>query len=104
MNWSMATCRTHGDCAVMAPSCRLSWKGDAMLTTIAGVPTHALFVGLGVLAAVLVFVAEARRRGHTDDRLLLVVTGALVGGALFMRLGTWLQHVDLRDNATLAEQ
>jgi phosphatidylglycerol:prolipoprotein diacylglycerol transferase len=69
-----------------------------------GVDTHGLFVGLGVLAAVLVFVTEARRRGHTDDRLLVVVTGALVGGALFMRLGTWLQHVDLRDNATLAEQ
>jgi phosphatidylglycerol:prolipoprotein diacylglycerol transferase len=75
-----------------------------MLPTIAGVPTHGLFVGLGVLAAVWVFVHEARRRGHTDDRLLIVVTGALVGGALFMRLGTWLQHVDLRDNASLAEQ
>ena len=57
-----------------------------------------------MLAAVLVFVLEARRRGHTDDRLLVVVTGALVGGALFMRLGTWLQHVDLRENASLAEQ
>ncbi len=75
-----------------------------MLPTIAGIPTHGLFVGMGVLAAVLVFVHEARRRGHTDDRLLIVVTGALVGGALFMRLGTWLQHVDLRENATLAEQ
>ena len=67
-----------------------------MLTTILGVPAHGLFVGLGVLAAVVVFVSEARRRGHTDDRLLIVVTGALVGGALLMRLGTWLQHVDLR--------
>ena len=69
-----------------------------------GVDTHAFFVGLGVVAAVVVFVAEARRRGHTDDRLLIVVTGALVGGALFMRLGTWLQHVDLRQNASFAEQ
>ncbi len=75
-----------------------------MVPTIWVIPTHALFVGLGVVAATLVFVVEARRRGHTDDRLLIVVTGALVGGALFMRLGTWLQHVDLRDNATLAEQ
>jgi phosphatidylglycerol:prolipoprotein diacylglycerol transferase len=75
-----------------------------MVPTIWVIPTHALFVGLGVLAATLVFVVEARRRGHTDDRLLVVVTGALVGGALFMRLGTWLQHVDLRENATLAEQ
>ena len=75
-----------------------------MLTTILGVPVHGLFVGLGVLAAVVVFVSEARRRGHTDDRLLVVVTGALVGGALLMRLGTWLQHVDLRANASFAEQ
>lgn len=75
-----------------------------MVPTIAGIPTHGLFVGIGVAAAVLVFVHEARRRGHTDDRLLIVVTGALVGGALFMRLGTWLQHADLRENATLVEQ
>lgn len=75
-----------------------------MLPTVLGVDTHGVFVGLGVVAAIVVFVSEARRRGHTDDRLLIVVTGALVGGALFMRLGTWLQHVDLRENATLAEQ
>ncbi len=67
-------------------------------------PTHALFVGLGVLAAVAVFVVEARRRGQTDQRVLYVVLGALVGGAVFMRLGTWMQHVDLRQNASLTEQ
>jgi phosphatidylglycerol:prolipoprotein diacylglycerol transferase len=72
--------------------------------TLGPVPTHALFVGLGVLAATWVFVHEARRRGQTDERLLVVVTGALVGGAVFMRLGTWVQHVHLRDNASLAEQ
>ena len=66
--------------------------------------THATFVGLGVVAATLVFVGEARRRGHTDDRLMIVVTGALVGGAVLMRLGTWLQHLSLRENASLAEQ
>ena len=49
-------------------------------------------------------VHEARRRGETDERPLIVVTGGLVGGAIFMRLGTWLQHVDLRQNASLAEQ
>jgi phosphatidylglycerol---prolipoprotein diacylglyceryl transferase len=75
-----------------------------MLPTIGPVPTHELFVGLGVAVALLVLVVEARRRGHTDERLLAVVTGALVGGALLMRLGTWLQHVDLRANATLVEQ
>jgi phosphatidylglycerol:prolipoprotein diacylglycerol transferase len=68
------------------------------------IDTHGVFVMLGVLAAGLVFVAEARRRGQTDERILYVVMGALVGGAVFMRLGTWLQHVDLRENAGLAEQ
>lgn len=68
------------------------------------VPTHGFFVGLGVLVAALVFVAEARRRGQTDERILYVVLGALIGGAIFMRLGTWLQHVDLRQNASLVEQ
>jgi phosphatidylglycerol---prolipoprotein diacylglyceryl transferase len=72
--------------------------------TLGPVPAHGLFVGLGVLAAAVVFVAEARRRGQTDDRIVYVVLGALVGGAVFMRLGTWLQHVDLRENASLTEQ
>ena len=66
--------------------------------------THGFFVMLGVLAAGLVFVVEARRRGQTDERILYVVMGAVVGGAVLMRLGTWLQHVDLRQNASLAEQ
>ena len=77
---------------------------SAMLTRFGPVPVHDLFVGLGVIAAVLVFVVEARRRGQTDERLAYVVAGALVGGALLMRLGTWAQHLDLRDNASLAEQ
>lgn len=75
------------------------------LGLIAGVPvsTHAVFVGLGVAAAVLVFVVEARRRRQTDERILYVVVGALLGGAVFMRLGTWMQHLDPRDNASLLE-
>lgn len=74
-----------------------------MQPTLGPIPTHELFVGLGVAVAAVVFVVEARRRGQTDERLLYVVTGALVGGALLMRLGTWAQHVDLRENASLAE-
>ena len=31
-----------------------------------GLPTHAVFVALGVLAAAAVFTIEARRRGQTD--------------------------------------
>lgn len=68
------------------------------------IPTHSLFVALGVLAATIVFVVEARRRGQTDERIWYVVLGALVGGAIFMRLGPWLQHIDLRANASLPEQ
>lgn len=67
------------------------------------IPTHDLFVALGVLAALAVLGVQARRAGVTDERLLYVVTGALVGGALFMRLGTWVQDPDLGDNASLAE-
>jgi phosphatidylglycerol:prolipoprotein diacylglycerol transferase len=66
---------------------------------------HELFVALGVATATLVFWLEARRRGRDrDDRVWVVVAGALVGGAVMMRLGTWLQHVDLRENASLSEQ
>ena len=72
--------------------------------TLGAIPTHELCVGLGVLAAVAVFVVEARRRGQTDERVVYVVLGALVGGAIFMRLGTWMQHLDLRENASLGEQ
>jgi prolipoprotein diacylglyceryltransferase len=57
-----------------------------------------------VLVAALVFVAEVRRRRITDDRIWIVVAGALVGGAVLERLGTWLQHFDMRQNANLAEQ
>jgi prolipoprotein diacylglyceryltransferase len=75
-----------------------------MYPSIGPVPTHQLFVGLGVMAAILVFVVEARRRGQTDEKVVYVVLGALVGGAVFMRLGTWMQHLDLRENTSLTEQ
>jgi prolipoprotein diacylglyceryltransferase len=71
---------------------------------VLAVPTHDTFVALGVLAAIAVFVVETRRRGIADYRLLYIVTGALVGGAIFMRLGPILQHVDLRANPSVAEQ
>lgn len=75
-----------------------------MYPTLGVVATHQLFVMLGVVVAGIVFTIEARRRGQTDERLAFVILGALVGGAVFMRLGTWFQHVDLRTNASLIEQ
>ena len=71
---------------------------------VLAVPTHDTFVGLGVVVAVAVFIVETRRRGVADYRLLYVVTGALVGGAIFMRLGPLLQHLDLGANPSLAQQ
>lgn len=77
-----------------------------MYPTLGGLPfgLHEIFVGLGVLVAVGVLWLQARHHGVRDDRFLYVVTGAVVGGAVFMRLGTWMQHLDLRENATLVEQ
>ena len=64
-------------------------------------PTHDSFVVLGGLVAIVVFIIEARRRRANDHRLLYVVTGALVGGAIFMRLGPILHHIYLRANPSL---
>ena len=75
-----------------------------MYPTLAEVPTHGLFVALGIAVAALVFTVEARRRGATDERMLYIVMGALLGGAIFMRLGTWAQHLDPSANASLVEQ
>jgi phosphatidylglycerol---prolipoprotein diacylglyceryl transferase len=90
-----------------------SYAADVLhpvLGHVGGVPilTHDVMVGLAVVVAVLAFTAELRRRRRagrpTDDRIWVVVAGALVGGALLGRLGTWAQHLDPRDNATLVEQ
>lgn len=67
------------------------------------VPSHAFFVGLGVLVgAVLVFV-EARRRGQVGLETLIVVTGALVCGAIGMRLSGWARHLDFDANPTIIQ-
>ncbi|WP_137845039.1 prolipoprotein diacylglyceryl transferase family protein [Microbacterium sp. 2FI] len=68
------------------------------------VDTHSVFVALGLGAAGLVFLAESRRRQQTDPRLPYLVLGALVGAALFARLGTWAQHLDPSKNLSLFEQ
>ncbi|MEW9531891.1 prolipoprotein diacylglyceryl transferase [Microbispora sp. NPDC049125] len=67
------------------------------------VPTHSLFVGLGVILASVVFVLEARRRGALREESLVAVTGALVGGAIGMRLSGWAEHLDLTLNPSLLD-
>ncbi|MDA0631868.1 prolipoprotein diacylglyceryl transferase [Nonomuraea sp. MCN248] len=59
-------------------------------------PLHEIFVGLGVAVASVVFFLEARRRGALHEQSLIAVTGALVGGAIGMRLAGWLETFDLR--------
>ncbi len=66
-------------------------------------PVHGVFVGLGVLAATVVFIAEARRRGAMTDQSLVAATGALVGGAIGMRLSGWAEHINPRLNPTLMQ-
>jgi phosphatidylglycerol---prolipoprotein diacylglyceryl transferase len=66
--------------------------------------SHDVFVGLGIGVAALVLLWEIRRRDAQDERLWYVLAGALVGGALLARLGTWVQHLDPRDNAPLLAQ
>jgi len=69
-----------------------------------GVPTHDFFVGMGVTAALGVFLWQLRGRGPVDERVWGVVAGALAGGALLARFGTWAQHLSPAANAGLAQQ
>ncbi|HYN96356.1 MAG TPA: prolipoprotein diacylglyceryl transferase family protein [Pilimelia sp.] len=68
------------------------------------VGTHDVLVAVALVVASAVFAAEVRRRGVRDDRLWYVIAGVLLGGVLLGRLGTWLQHLDLRRNASVVEQ
>ena len=57
------------------------------------IPTHELFVFLGALAGAIVFTAEMRRRGLGDERLLWIVAGTLMFGALGAKLATVWRYV-----------
>jgi prolipoprotein diacylglyceryltransferase len=77
----------HGyACAVVA----LPFAGNGLI--------HGLFMGLGILAGLGVFVAEMRRRGIHDDRLWVIAGTTIALGAVGSRLGTWFQFLDPRQN------
>ncbi|WP_197383301.1 prolipoprotein diacylglyceryl transferase [Mycolicibacterium mengxianglii] len=82
----------------MSPVWRLPFLGSSV-----AVPVHGLFVALGVLAATVVFTYEARRRGAVNDQSLVAVAGALIGGAIGMRLSGWIRHLDFEANPNLAQ-
>lgn len=65
-----------------------------MVPLIFGMDTHAVFVGLGVAVAAVVFFLECRRRNAPPEQSLIAVTGALVGGAIGMRLSSLTQTLD----------
>lgn len=74
---------------------------------IAGVPfsLHDTLVGLGILVACLIWWHESKRLGLAEDeRLWWIGLGALCGAVVGMRLGTWPQHWDPRENLSFAEQ
>jgi phosphatidylglycerol:prolipoprotein diacylglycerol transferase len=57
-------------------------------------PSHPFFIGLGILAAIIVFTLEARRRAMLDPRLVVIVISALLFGGIFARLSTVPQYLD----------
>jgi prolipoprotein diacylglyceryltransferase len=62
---------------------------------------HGAFVALGTLAAVIVFLTEARRRRTLDDRLFMVLTGALFCGAVAAKLSTAWRYLASAPDPTL---
>jgi prolipoprotein diacylglyceryltransferase len=68
-----------------------------------GLPTHDVFLVLGVLVAFGVFSLEARRRGLLQDvRLWWVAVGALLGGALFARLSVSWRYLAREPDPSIA--
>ena len=63
--------------------------------------THDFFVLLGVIAAALLYLYEARRRAMLNDQLLWVAIGSLFCGALAARLSTAWQYLVLAPEPSL---
>jgi len=76
---------------------------DPVLVTVHGDLLHSAFVGLGVVVAAVVFAVQVRRSGPFDERLLVVVAGTLVGGALGMRAGGLVRYVSDVGTSALAD-
>ena len=62
---------------------------------------HGAFVALGAIAAVAVFLVEARRRRTLDDRLFIILTGALFCGAVAAKLSTAWRYFAAASDPTL---
>jgi prolipoprotein diacylglyceryl transferase len=67
-----------------------------------GVPTHDAFIALGVVAGLLVFIAEAKRRSLLDERVLWVMIGALCGGMLGAKVSALWRYLDVAPDPSVA--
>ena len=65
------------------------------------IPTHELFVFFGAVAAAVVFMAETKRRDLGDERLLWIVAGTLLCGALGAKLATVWRYVALSGDTSI---
>ena len=63
---------------------------------------HGLFMGLGIVAGLVLFAYEVRRRGLHDDRLWVIAGTSLAFGGIASRLGTWWQQFDPTQNESLS--
>jgi len=59
------------------------------------IPTHDGFVLLGTLAGLVVWLHEARRRAILDERLVWILIGALLCGALGARLSVIWRYISI---------
>ncbi len=64
---------------------------------------HGLFMGLGIIAGLVLFAFEVRRRGLKDDRLWVIAGMSLALGAIASRLGTWWQQFDPTRNEPILQ-
>jgi phosphatidylglycerol:prolipoprotein diacylglycerol transferase len=62
---------------------------------------HGAFVALGTVAAVALFLVEARRRRTLDDRLFIILTGSLFCGAVAAKLSTAWRYFAAAPDPTL---
>jgi phosphatidylglycerol---prolipoprotein diacylglyceryl transferase len=66
------------------------------------IPTHDVFLVLGVGAALLVYGWQVRERGGHDPRLWQIAAGGLVLGAVFARISTAWRYLAATPEASLA--
>ena len=65
------------------------------------VPSHDAFILLGVIAATVMFVREARRRAVMSEQLVWIVAGTLAAAAVAAKLATAWHYVALTGDASL---